>query len=214
MYSALSIAILGFLLGVRHAVDPDHVVAVGTIATRAPTFRRAAIIGAMWGAGHTLTIMAVGGTIVLMRVAISPRVGLAMEFAVAVMLILLGLINLANARHTHAPAPSAARPLVVGMVHGLAGSAAVALLVLATVTDPRWALAYLFLFGLGTIAGMIIVTAIIALPASLAVSRMRHARRWLTVASGVASLAFGIFLASELTGGDGLFSDTPTWTPR
>ncbi len=214
MYSALSIAILGFLLGVRHAVDPDHVVAVGTIATRAPTFRRAAIIGAMWGAGHTLTIMAVGGTIVLMRVAISPRVGLAMEFAVAVMLILLGLINLANARHTHAPAPSAARPLVVGMVHGLAGSAAVALLVLATVTDPWWALAYLFLFGLGTIAGMIIVTAIIALPASLAVSRMRHARRWLTVASGVASLAFGIFLASELTGDDGLFSDTPAWTPR
>jgi len=214
MYSALSIAILGFLLGVRHAVDPDHVVAVGTIATRVPTFRRAAMIGAMWGAGHTLTIMAVGGTIVLMRVAISPRVGLAMEFAVAIMLILLGLLNLANARHTHAPAPSAARPLVVGMVHGLAGSAAVALLVLATVSDPRWALAYLFLFGLGTIVGMVIVTAMIAVPASLAVSRMKNARRWLTLASGVASLAFGIFLASELAGDDGLFSDAPAWTPR
>lgn len=214
MYSAISIAILGFLLGVRHAVDPDHVVAVGTIATRTPTFRRAALVGALWGVGHTVTIMAVGGTIVLLRVVISPRVGLAMEFAVAVMLILLGLMNVLNARHEHPPDPSAARPLLVGMVHGLAGSAAVALIVLATVSSTPWALAYLMLFGLGTVFGMVLVTAVIALPASVAVSRVRSARRWLTLASGVASLVFGVFLARELAGTDGVFSETPAWTPR
>jgi len=214
LLSALSIGTLGFLLGVRHAVDPDHVVAVGTIAARHVSFRRAASVGALWGVGHTVTILFVGGGIIILRVAISPRVGLAMEFAVALMLIALGLINVASARHHDAPPPSAARPLAVGMVHGLAGSAAVALLILATVSDPAWAIAYLLLFGLGTIVGMILVTAIIALPASLAVARIAHARRWLTLASGVVSLVFGIILARELSGSGGLFGSAPTWMPH
>ena len=215
MPTPLSIAILGFLLGVRHAVDPDHVAAMSTIATRATSFRRAAGVGAMWGIGHTLTILVVGGAIVLLKVAISPRVGLAMEFSVALMLILLGFQNVLSARGTEAPAPSTARPFVVGMVHGMAGSAAVVLLVLATVSNTGWALAYLALFGLGTVLGMVIVTAAIALPASLAFSRVKSARRWLTLASGVASVALGVLLASELTEGPGgLFSTSPTWTPR
>jgi high-affinity nickel-transport protein len=213
--SVLSVALLGFLLGVRHAVDPDHVVAVSTIATRTPTFRRAAWVGAIWGLGHTMTILGVGGAIVLMRVAITPRMALAMEFSVALMLIVLGFQNLASARNANPPAPSLTRPLVVGMVHGMAGSAAVALLVLATVRDPVWALAYLTLFGLGTVLGMVIVTGLIAVPASLAMSRVRNARRWLTLVSGVASVVLGILLASELTKGDGgLFSARPAWTPR
>ena len=213
--SVLSVALLGFLLGVRHAVDPDHVVAVSTIATRTPTFRRAAWVGAIWGLGHTMTILGVGGAIVLMRVAITPRVALAMEFSVALMLIVLGFQNLASARNANPPAPSLSRPLVVGMVHGMAGSAAVALLVLATVRDTVWALAYLTLFGLGTVLGMVIVTGLIAVPASLAMSRVRNARRWLTLASGVASVVLGVLLASELTKSDGgLFSASPSWTPR
>jgi high-affinity nickel-transport protein len=213
--SALSIAVLGFLLGVRHAVDPDHVVAMSTIATRTTGLRRAAGVGALWGIGHTLTILLVGGAIILLKIAISPRVGLAMEFSVALMLIVLGFQNVMSARKAETPAPSTARPFLVGMVHGMAGSAAVVLLVLATVSDPRWAFAYLALFGLGTVLGMTIVTATIALPASMAVTRVRSARRWLTLASGVASVALGVLLASELTEGDGgLFSATPTWTPR
>jgi high-affinity nickel-transport protein len=97
----------------------------------------------------------------------------------------------------------------------MAGSAAVVLLVLATVRDSWWAFAYLLLFGLGTVIGMVIVTAIIAVPASLAVRRVRNARRWLTLASGVASVVLGLLLASELTdSADGLFSDAPAWTPR
>ena len=215
MESTLAVSFLGFLLGVRHAVDPDHVVAVGTIATRSPSFRRAAAVGALWGIGHTLTILIVGGGIILLRVAISPRVGLALEFAVAIMLILLGLQNVATARSSVVPEPSAARPFLVGMVHGMAGSAAVVLLVLATVRDSWWAFAYLLLFGIGTVIGMMIVTAIIAVPASIAVQRVRSARRWLTLASGVASVALGVLLASELTNDEsGLFSDTPAWTPR
>jgi high-affinity nickel-transport protein len=214
MFSTLSLALLGFLLGVRHAVDPDHVVAVGTIATGSPTLRRAAVVGALWGLGHTLTILTVGGIIITLRVAISPRVGLAMEFAVALMLIALGITNLIAARRRTPSDQSRARPFVVGMVHGLAGSAAVALLVLATVSDPAVALAYLLLFGLGTIAGMMLVTGLIALPASLAVARVSTARRWLTATSGVVSLVFGILLAHGLSGPDGLFSDAPVWTPH
>jgi high-affinity nickel permease len=213
--SSLSIALLGLLLGIRHAVDPDHVVAVGTIATRTASFGRAATVGALWGVGHTLTILLVGGGIIALRVAISPRIGLAMEFAVAIMLILLGLQNVATARRDEAREPSSTRPFIVGMVHGMAGSAAVVLLILATVRDSMWAFAYLTLFGLGTVVGMVIVTAIIAVPAALAVRRVRNARRWLTLASGVASVVLGLLLASELTDRrDGLFSETPAWTPR
>ena len=213
--NVFSIAVVGFLLGVRHAVDPDHVVAVSTIATRTTSFRRAAGVGALWGIGHTLTILTVGGGIVFFRAAISPRVGLAMELSVALMLILLGFQNLASARHANPPAPSVTRPFIVGMVHGMAGSAAVVLLVLATVSDPWLALAYLALFGLGTVTGMVLVTATIALPASIAMARVRHARRWLTVASGVASVALGVLLASELTDREtGVLSASPVWTPR
>lgn len=213
--SSLSIAMVGFLLGVRHAVDPDHVVAVSTIATRTPSLGRAAGIGALWGLGHTLTIIAVGGALVLFRFTISPRVGLALELAVAIMLILLGFQNLANARKENPPEPSASRPLLVGMVHGMAGSAAVGLLLLATVSNAWLSLAYLALFGIGTVAGMILVTAMIALPASVAMARVRNARRWLTLASGVASVVLGVLLASELTDREhGLLSANPAWTPR
>jgi high-affinity nickel-transport protein len=213
--SSLSVALLGLLLGIRHAVDPDHVVAVGTIATRTSSFRRAATVGALWGVGHTLTILLVGGGIIALRVAISPRIALAMEFAVAIMLILLGLQNVATARRDEPREPSSTRPFIVGMVHGMAGSAAVVLLILATVRDSMWAFGYLLLFGLGTVVGMVIVTGIIAVPAALAVRRVRKARRWLTLASGVASVVLGLLLANELTNRhDGLFSETPAWIPR
>ncbi len=246
MLGSLSLALFGFLLGVRHAIDPDHVVAVTAIATQQlfqqpsqqlfqqpsqqlsqqpsqqlsqqPGWRRATLIGALWGIGHSVTVMSVGGAIVLFRVAISPRVGLAFEFAVALMLILLGVMNLLGSRATLPAAPPAtpshARPLVVGMMHGLAGSAAIALLVLATVSDSRWALAYLLLFGVGTVVGMMLVTTLIALPATLASHHVVGMRRWLTVASGVVSVVFGLMLARELSGPGGLFSAAPQWIPR
>src|SRR6184192_2279932 len=89
-----SIIALGFFLGMRHATDPDHVIAVSTIVTRQPTVRAALLIGSLWGVGHTLTIVAVGGAIVFFTIVIPPRLGLSMEMAVALMLIVLGMWNL------------------------------------------------------------------------------------------------------------------------
>lgn len=212
MLSALGLAFFGLLLGIRHAVDPDHVVAVTAIATGERSIPRATRIGAMWGIGHTVTILAVGGAIILFRITIPPRLGLAFEFVVGMVLIVLGLANLVS-RKDHPPRHGSARPLVVGMIHGLAGSAAVALLVLAAVRDVRWAIAYLLLFGVGTIVGMMIVTTAIAVPATFAASRVGPMRRYLVLASGAASVIVGVLIAIELAN-NGLFSSNPVWTPH
>jgi high-affinity nickel-transport protein len=108
----------------------------------------------------------------------------------------------------------AIRPLVVGVVHGLAGSAAVALLVLATIRNPALAVGYLLLFGVGTIAGMMLITAAIGLPFIYTAERFTVIHRYLGVASGLLSLAFGLFLAYQIGLGDGLFTGAPQWTPR
>jgi len=214
MTATVTLVLLGFLLGIRHAVDPDHVVAIGTIATRSSSIRQSATLGALWGVGHTLTVMVVGGAIVLLRMAVSPRVALAMEFGVALMLIVLGLLNLAGARHHEPPAASRARPLVVGMVHGMAGSAAIALLVLATIREPAPGLLYLACFGAGTVAGMVGVTALVVLPFTMVASRAGVPQRWLAAASGLASLAFGILLVHALGGPAALFATAPAFVAR
>jgi High-affinity nickel-transport protein len=214
MTATVTLVLLGFLLGVRHAVDPDHVVAIGTIATRSSSIRQSATLGALWGVGHTLTVMMVGGTIVLLRVALSPRVALTMEFGVALMLIVLGLMNLFGARHHEPPASSGARPFVVGMVHGMAGSAAIALLVLATIRASSLGLLYLACFGVGTIAGMVAVTSLIVRPFTMAAARVGLSRRWLVAASGMASLAFGVFLVHALGGPAALFASVPAFVAR
>ncbi|HWP72338.1 MAG TPA: hypothetical protein VNM36_14595 [Gemmatimonadaceae bacterium] len=204
MDGSLSLLMLGALLGVRHALDPDHMVAIGTITAGVPSRRRSVIVGAMWGLGHALTLMFVGGSIVLFRVAVSARVGLAMEYSVALMLIALGLLNLASARHAEPADPSRARPFIVGMMHGMAGSAAIALIVLAAIRETATGMIYLALFGLGTIAGMIGVTALVAFPVTMTVAAVGVSRRWLLVASGLVSVVFGLLLAKNL--GDPLAS--------
>ena len=257
MSGLLTILALGFFLGARHATDPDHVVAVTTIVARHRATTAAALIGTVWGVGHTLTLVVVGGGIVLFGWVIPPRVGLSMEFAVAVMLVALGIVNLSTLRevvrgflparrgaqpvhshahghgdyiHTHAHGhdpevhPHATghtplarldsqlgglalyqlvRPLVVGVVHGLAGSATVALLVLTTIREPSWSLLYLFLFGIGTIVGMMIITVAISWPfASRPSARFAGGLR---LASGLISLGFGCFLAYRVGVTEGLF---------
>ncbi len=262
MFSFLAILVLGFLLGMRHATDPDHVVAVTTIVTKQPGIAKAGLVGVLWGLGHTFTIFVVGTMIILFQVTIPPRVGLSMEFTVAAMLILLGVLNLTGTLRwlqqkftPNSPVPLAAglpsdagtpcgdpgapaqregvrpkfwlyrtlkgfglynalRPLVIGIVHGLAGSAAVALLVMTTIRDPWWAITYLFLFGIGTIAGMMIITAVIAMPFAFTVGRFSGWNRGMAVASGVLSLAFGLFLSYQIGFVDGLFTTHPLWTPR
>ncbi len=205
---------LGLVLGMRHATDPDHVVAITTIVTRQRDLRGAARIGALWGIGHTMTILLVGGMIILFQVVIPPRLGLAMEFVVALMLIGLGLYNLFVPGRSEAAALSPARPVTVGVVHGLAGSAAIALLVLTTIPEAAWAMLYLLVFGIGTIAGMMAITASIAVPITLSASRFARFNNQLRLASGVMSVGFGAFLVREIGFVNGLFSANPTWSPR
>ena len=259
MTSLVTVLSLGFFLGMRHATDPDHVIAVATIVARERTARSAAMIGAAWGLGHTLTILVVGGAIILLGWVIPPRVGMSMEIAVGFMLCVLGLVNLrgvtgwiresvdeiraGSAHHVHSHAhphgdyvhthvhghePDShphdpdrtpvtwldrhfgrlhpyrlVRPLIVGVVHGLAGSAAVTLLVLATIQSSSWALLYLLVFGIGTVGGMMLVTAAIGLPFAATGRRFSRTHRGLRLASGAISLVFGLFFAYEagVTGG-------------
>jgi high-affinity nickel-transport protein len=211
MLSLVAVVLTGLLLGVRHAADPDHVLAVTTIVSRQRSFWRAARVGLLWGAGHTATVFLVGGAILGLRLTIPPRVGLGLEFVVALMLIGLGALNLLGRREA---APSPVRPVVVGMVHGLAGSAAVALLVLAAIDRPAWSAAYLLVFGLGTMVGMMLVTALVALPSLWAGARVPTLERWLRLASGAASLAFGLMMAHEIGVVNGLFGADPQWDPH
>jgi high-affinity nickel-transport protein len=231
LISLPSLLVLGFLLGMRHATDADHVVAVTTIVSRDRTVRGAARIGSLWGAGHTLTVLLVGGAIILFGLAIPPRVGLALELAVGVMLIVLGALALrsgdAHAAHDEAHAAIALadrglasrrgyallRPLLVGIVHGLAGSAGVALLVLGSIRDPRWAVGYLAIFGAGTVAGMVLITTALAVPLAAATGTFTRANRWLTLAAGLASVALGLFLVYRIGFVDGLFTGNPHWIP-
>lgn len=212
----LSVTLVGFVLGMRHATDPDHVVAVTTIVSQQRSLGRAVRTGVLWGVGHTATILLAGGAIILLKVqlsAIPARVGLSLEFAVAVMLVVLGLLTLAGGERR--VADSTARPLTVGFVHGLAGSAAVATLPqVALLPDPVWAVAYLAVFGVGTIVGMLLITASIAAPSLLALNRFAGLNRTLRIASGVASIVFGLFLAHRIGFVDGLFTSAPSWTPQ
>jgi high-affinity nickel-transport protein len=212
MLTTLSVLALGFLLGMRHATDPDHVVAVTTIVSQQKSVARAAGIGALWGAGHTATIVLVGGAILLFRLAVPPRLGLALEFAVAVMLVLLGVRNLRAVRGGRRAALSPVRPIVVGFVHGLAGSAFVAMLVLTAIPSPVIGIMYLLVFGVGTIAAMTLITTVIAVPSAYAVTRVTGAERYVQLAAGVASVCFGLFLAHRVGVVDGLFAATPHWT--
>lgn len=204
--------LLGALLGLRHATDADHVVAVTTIVARERSLARAARVGAIWGVGHTLTLLLLGGAIIAFRLVIPPRIGLGLEFGVALMLIGLGYSNIR--RRGEEQVPPLTRPLLIGVVHGLAGSAAVALLVLATIREPWAAAAYLLMFGGGTILGMMVVTAMLAVPALYAGNRMRRMRVSIQVAAGALSIVFGVLLARELIVDGGLFSATPAWEPH
>jgi high-affinity nickel permease len=220
MLTSFSVLALGFLLGMRHATDPDHVLAVTTIVAHERSVARAAGIGALWGAGHTATIVLVGGAILAFRLVVPPRLGLAMEFAVALMLVLLGVRNLRVAGTGRVPSgrveatTSRVRPIAVGFVHGLAGSAFVAMLVLTAIPSLVVGLAYLLVFGIGTVAGMTLVTAAIAVPSAYAATRVSGAQRYVQVAAGVASVCFGLFLAHRVGVVDGLFAATPHWTPQ
>lgn len=210
----------GFVLGMRHATDPDHVVAVAAITARTRRLWPAAGLGMVWGLGHSLTLFLVGGAILAFNLSVPPRLGLALEFAVALALVTVGALNLRHdAAHSHTGLPPAGRipagrAFLVGLVHGLAGSAAVALLVLATVRDARLGLLYLLVFGLGTMAGMALVTTGFAAPVAAVSQRHPRFAPLMRRATGLASIAFGVWLAYQIGYVDGLFGAVPHWQPH
>ena len=211
--SLLFTFITSLLLGMRHATDPDHIVAVTTIVTRERSVAKAAGVGAVWGIGHTITLLIVGGAIIGFKVAMNARLGLSLELCVAIMLIVLGLLNLFNVRARTSDI-SATRPFLVGVVHGLAGSAGAALLIVPLIDDPRWAAIYLLTFGLGTIVGMALITLTIAFPSLLAAAHLPNFQRSLRIASGAVSLVFGLYLAHKIGFRDGLFTTEARWSPQ
>jgi hypothetical protein len=272
--NVVSFLFLGFFLGMRHATDADHVVAIATIVSRERSMAGSALIGAAWGIGHTMTVMAVGAAIIVFGVVIPPKLGLSMEFAVGIMLVLLGILTLtgmgravgatqAHANipgghahdlhdhlhahgdyvhmHPHGHDPDAhghaedqtplarldrsafgrmafyqwLRPFVVGLVHGLAGSAAAALMVLSIIREPVAALGYLLLFGLGTVVGMMLITLILSAPFAFTAVNLPKFNWRLRVASGLISFVFGVILIYGIGFAEGgLFTDAPSWEPR
>jgi high-affinity nickel-transport protein len=156
-------------------------------------------------------VLLVGGALVILRLPMPARVALALEFLVALMLIALGVRSLIARRERGDV--SAARPLLIGVVHGLAGSAVLAFLLLTTASSVLAAVVYLLCFSIGTILGMAVVTTAITLPARLRPGQALAIERSLRLAAGVASIGIGLMLAHRVGVQDGLFAAVPTWTP-
>jgi high-affinity nickel-transport protein len=234
---------LGFLLGLKHATEADHLVAVTTIVSEQRSVSRSALVGATWGVGHTASLLAAGVLVILLEVTIPARVAAALEFSVALMIVLLGsrVLYLALRKrrrmhvhahthdghththlhfHEHGDAHAATstrapsherhrsfggwRPLFVGAVHGLAGSAALTLLVLTEVLrngSRALGFAYLLIFGVGSIGGMMLMSALISLPFVFTASRFTRVDAPVRMLTGLLSVAFGIYYAWETAGG-------------
>ena len=234
-----SILALGFLLGMRHATEADHLAAVATLATRSRSLRHTVLQGVAWGTGHTLTLMLCGGAVLVLGVVVPARAAQALELAVGVMLVVLGADALYRLRrervhfhahrhpdgvthfHAHSHRGESAphdparhehrhlrglpgRALLVGMVHGMAGSAALILLSLEALRSPAWGFAYVAIFGLGSILGMALLSAAIAVPLRLTSRRMTRAYDGLSVAVGLATLVLGCYIVYRIGIGDGM----------
>lgn len=238
MNDSLIIALgLGFLLGIKHATEADHLVAVTTIVSEQRSVWRSAKIGALWGFGHTASLFLAGVLVILLQVRIPERVAALLEFAVALMIIILGTrilyLVLRRRRHVHVHAHThdghahthlhfhdaedahsvrrahahdeaphgklwGWRPFVVGAVHGLAGSAALTLFVLMKVVHDGsrlLGLAYLVIFGIGSVGGMLLMSALVSLPFVLTASRFERVNVPIRLVTGTVSVAFGLYYA-------------------
>jgi hypothetical protein len=193
---------LGFVLGLKHATDPDHIVAVTTFLGEERQLRRACSIGLFWGLGHTIALSIAGLIVIGLKIPISKWLAERLELLVAAMLVILGarLIATVHTRwhehhHDFKWRSFGIRPLLVGIVHGTAGSAALTLLVLSTISSTVHALLYILIFGIGSMLGMLTISLLLSLPVQLAGERISAATRPIQVSTGILSCAFGIYLA-------------------
>lgn len=213
---------LGFILGIKHALEADHVVAVSTIVSRDPRPLRSAMAGMFWGIGHTLTLFAAGIAVLFFKVSIPDRVALSFEFLVGAVLVGLGVQNLwdywrtrfhAHSHtsgeihthfhghregHDHHATNRRRRSLVVGMMHGLAGSGALVLLVLGTVDSPLEGAAYILIFGLGSILGMMLIGTAMAMPFSLSAQRIGGLANRIQLMAGGVSVLVGVLVMVQI----------------
>lgn len=223
--STVSILALGFVQGLRHAIEADHLAAVSTIVSERKSIWSSSLVGGLWGVGHTLSLLAAGVAVLLFRFEIGDRTARALEFTVGLMLVALGAnalrrlarggrLHLHEHRHggrahvhphvhdgepepdphTHHGLRLDSRPLLVGMMHGLAGSAALMLLILSTVKSPLVGLAYVVLFGVGSTGGMMIMSALVGLPVYLTAARFNRANLAVRGLSALLSLSVGLFM--------------------
>jgi len=223
--SAVSILVLGFLLGIKHAVETDHVAAVSTIASEQRSIWRASLVGAIWGMGHTTSLLVAGIAVLALQLAIPERIQLLLELLVGLMLVGLGVrairraakavvmhrhehhhggsshthvhVHLGSVGHAHGRAAMPMRSFWIGLMHGLAGSGALTVLVLATVPSLLTGIGYILVFGAGSIIGMLGTSALIGLPVVLTANRFGILHLRLQQAAGVLSIGVGILLAWE-----------------
>lgn len=228
--SILAALSLGFFLGLRHALDPDHLVAVSTIVSEHKSIARSSLVGTFWGLGHTVSLFAIGIIVISLRSSIPEQTALWMEMSVAAMLIALGInviwraagergIALHAHSHTHEGSPPhkhlhlhsednhehrhhifrlGRRPFVVGMVHGVAGSAALTLAVMTQIPSVALGLVYITLFGIGSVGGMLLMSAMISLPFAVTARRYSILNWAIRMLAGLFSIVFGLMLAWEL----------------
>ncbi|SEN76353.1 sulfite exporter TauE/SafE family protein [Lihuaxuella thermophila] len=219
----LSVLALGFLLGIKHAMEPDHVIAVSTIAGRSKKLWRSSLAGVFWGMGHSVTLFIVCMALILMKGTIPGKWALSLEFTVGLMLVYLGIVNIFSIKqdsvlpkHFHLRKPgrinsdherrkvSYFQSALVGMVHGLAGSAAMVLLSMSTVRHAWEGALYILIFGAGTVVGMFLVTTMIGIPFVLTVKK-GSIHQLLTRVTGAISTCFGFYYLYHLGITEGLF---------
>lgn len=225
----LTVLGLGFVLGLRHALDTDHIAAVSTVLAQRPSMRASGIIGLSWGLGHTLVLLVVGAVVLLLRVQISESVANIAEFGVGVMLVALGAVlakKLLKERwHVHAHEHDGERhlhlhshrvaadhrhlhwlrdslqPLCIGMAHGLAGSAAVLLMVLSTAKTVATGLLYIAVFGIGSIMGMMLIGLAIAVPVLWSLSIGRQVFLAVQGLASIGSIGLGLSMMFRIAFG-------------
>ncbi|WP_026575088.1 HoxN/HupN/NixA family nickel/cobalt transporter [Bacillus sp. UNC438CL73TsuS30] len=211
-----SVLTLGFILGIRHALEPDHVIAVSTIASQSKKLWQASLAGVFWGIGHTATLFIIGIILIVMKNDIPEKWSLTLEFLVGIMLVYLGVAAMLSIRknrkqshhhdevHNFVKKPTYFKSLFIGFVHGLAGSAAMVLLTMSTVHSVWQGALYILVFGLGTVIGMLIFTTVIGIPFVLSMKKMVAGSR-LILATGALSTVFGFYYMYNLGVNDGLF---------
>lgn len=198
---------LGFGLGLSHASDADHIAAMSTVVSQRRDVASATRAGAAWGLGHATTVFVVGGAFVLSRHAVPDQVSLALELVVALMLVVLGVRALVALGRpaVHPPVRTLRQSVAIGFVHGLAGSAAAAVAVLAHADSVSIGLLYLGMFGLGTVAGMLLLTTAFAAPLVWARGKLDRIVSPVRAVAALASVGVGIALGWQVGFVDGLF---------